>query len=274
VEIQLAVPETHVSADVLDAALEAVTRLDEDMIVKGKAPPLDRVLAAGRVRWQPEPPGAERFDNAAVVFGRGWGDCDDLAPWHAATLRANGIDPEATAFARQSGPGRWHAVVRRSDGSVDDPSIAAGMGQSNGFAPAVTSPMYRPAPGIHGEWVMKPSLAVRRIVGGWEGRADLPWSQSDYAMASLARMPTAATALTGAIVGVRELHAASGFADEEDADALLAVGAFLDGHNAYEIAAVVGDDVMRRAHAIARSVMGAARKIKPLRVPHLAAVSY
>lgn len=272
-DIQLAVPETHVSADVLDAALEAITRLDEDMIARGAAPTFDHVLAQGGVRWRPEPPGAERFDNAAIVTARGWGDCDDLAPWHAATLRVTGADPGATAFARPSGPNRWHAVVRRSDGSVDDPSRAAGMGRLEGAAPPVTSPMYRARPGVHGV-IVKPAIALRRISDGWEARTDLPWSESDYAMSALAQSPVAEQALVGAIDSVCTLHDASGFGHEPSAGALSAVGHLLAGWPPRELASVVGAPTVRRAVQIVRGVMGAAAKIRPLAPPHLAASSF
>ena len=122
--IKIAVPEAHVSPDVVDASLEAVTRLDQQMIESGQVPTFD---SQSKVKWQPEPPGDEHFDNAATVLARGWGDCDDLAPWHAAGLRATGRDPGATARVVPSGPNTYHAIVQRSDGSIDDPSVKAGM---------------------------------------------------------------------------------------------------------------------------------------------------
>lgn len=116
---------------VLDAALESVTRANEGLIARGL--PLFKEAGPGRrFRWKPEPPGDEHFDLGSTVLRRGWGDCDDLAPWHAASLRADGTDPGAEAIVVPSAsgvPGRWHAVVKRSSGAIEDPSIAAGMGQ-------------------------------------------------------------------------------------------------------------------------------------------------
>lgn len=116
---------------VLDAALESVTRANEGLIARGL--PLFSDAGPGkRFRWKPEPPGDEHFDLGSTVLRRGWGDCDDLAPWHAASLRATGDDPSARAIVIPSAsgvPGRWHAVVERSNGSIEDPSLAAGMGQ-------------------------------------------------------------------------------------------------------------------------------------------------
>ena len=64
--IQVAIPEQNVSADILNAALEPVTRLDEQLIKEQRAPTFDRALKMGLVRWQPEPPGGERFDHAEL----------------------------------------------------------------------------------------------------------------------------------------------------------------------------------------------------------------
>src|SRR5262245_39874367 len=98
--VNVAIPEAHVTRPVLDAALEATTRLNEQLLKEGVVPPFRKAVNA--VRWKPEPPGDEHFDHAAVVLGRGWGDCDDLAPWHAASLRATGEDPGAKAFVKKS----------------------------------------------------------------------------------------------------------------------------------------------------------------------------
>lgn len=124
--IKIAVPEAFVSPPVVDAALEAVTRLDEHLIRSGQSPTSRELVKRGAV-WRPEDPGDEHFDHGGTIAQRGWGDCDDWAPLHAATLRASGEDPGAVARVIPSGPSTYHAIVQRSDGSVDDPSIAAGM---------------------------------------------------------------------------------------------------------------------------------------------------
>lgn len=124
--MRVAVPDAHVSPAVIDAALEAVTRLDESMIRSGDSPTSHQAIAAGAV-WRPEPYGEEHFDHGAEIAARGWGDCDDWAPLHAATLRADGTDPGAVARVVPSGPDLYHAIVQRSDGSIEDPSVSAGM---------------------------------------------------------------------------------------------------------------------------------------------------
>ncbi len=124
--IRVSVPDQHADPHVINAVLEGVTRLDESLIRSGESPTSRQLIAAG-AKWRPEPPGDEFFDNGTTIASRGWGDCDDWAPLHAATLRASGEDPGATAIVVPSGPSTYHAIVKRSDGSLDDPSIAAGM---------------------------------------------------------------------------------------------------------------------------------------------------
>ena len=66
----------------------------------------------------------EEFVTAPEVLRRGFGDCDDLGCYRAAELRMQG--EKANAFARRS-PAGWHVVVRRADGSIEDPSARLGM---------------------------------------------------------------------------------------------------------------------------------------------------
>jgi hypothetical protein len=124
--IRIAVPDENISAEVIDPVLEAVTRLNSHMIDSGQTPTSHELLDKGAV-WRPENMGDEHFDHGATIAERGWGDCDDWAPLHAATLRNSGEDPGAVARVVKSGPNTWHALVQRSDGSIEDPSIAAGM---------------------------------------------------------------------------------------------------------------------------------------------------
>lgn len=85
------------------------------------------------VRYQNEPDnGEEEFADIPTVLQRGWGDCDDLAPWRVAELRAAG---EVGASLRltwkllPNGRKLFHVLVRRADGSIEDPSAILGMGQ-------------------------------------------------------------------------------------------------------------------------------------------------
>lgn len=138
--IKIGVPDEHVTAEVIDPALEAVTRLNEHMIRSGQTPTSHELIARG-AKWRPENMGDEHFDHGGTIATRGWGDCDDWAPLHAATLRSSGEDVGAIARVIPSGPNTFHAIVQRSDGTVDDPSIAAGMRPLEGSGHVV---------GVHG----------------------------------------------------------------------------------------------------------------------------
>ncbi len=109
------------SGQAYDAALEGLTRLDETIIEAGKVPPLYETGA----RYKTEP--RETWRHALDVATEKWGDCEDLAAYRAAELRVNGEDPGAAVCTYRTGPKRYHAVVRRGDGTIEDPSAALGM---------------------------------------------------------------------------------------------------------------------------------------------------
>lgn len=262
--IQVAVPEAHVSKPVLDGALEAVTRLNESMLRKGDTPTSDQLIASG-ARWKPEPPGQEHFDHGGVIAARGHGDCDDWAPLHAATLRVTGEDPGATAVVRRSGPQRWHAIVRRSDGTIDDPSLAAGMpGPRNvGIIGAWLPPMHRRVSGVDGTFIAQPHLALRPVhdrqgqVEAWQARADLPWhwrsstaSPDDVAMVSLHQSPVSDQAVVGAVRGAWRLGVESGNAHPDHLRRLAAIADACEGCPWEEIAERYGPE-----HATAAGVV-------------------
>jgi hypothetical protein len=266
VRINVAVPEAHVSAPVLDAALESVTRLNESLLKSGELEPFDPRRPG--VRWRPEPPGDEHFDHGLMVQGRKWGDCDDLAPWRAASLRATGEDPGARAVVRKSGPRRWHAVVRRSNGAIDDPSAAAGMPTRgrHGVRGATQPPMVAGRCGVDGTYLLRPQLAMRPVwdrqhggeIEAWQARTDLPWhslpgnSPTDIAMVSLHASPVSDQALVGAIEGAIALGEASN-TDDEHLDRLRCMSDMLQGASWEECCAEYGRD-----HADAAShVVGA-----------------
>jgi hypothetical protein len=113
----------------LGVGLDALTAWNIEALQEKPLPP---IYQAG-VRYQREPmcrsDGRERLCEewltAHESHARGWGDCDDLGPWLAADLRIAG-DKQAQAIARPS-PAGWHIVVRRGDGSIEDPSAKLGM---------------------------------------------------------------------------------------------------------------------------------------------------
>lgn len=112
---------------VLTAALKGVVAVNrvlmKEAMVGGRlgfAPLYD-----SGVRYVPEPRGSENWQNVADLYRTGRGDCEDLACTRAAELQLQGEDAEAVV--RPSGRGRYHALVLRGDGTVEDPSLALGM---------------------------------------------------------------------------------------------------------------------------------------------------
>lgn len=265
--VNVAIPEAHVSAPVLNAALEATTRLNESLLKSGEVPHFDQVR--NHIRWKPEPPGDEHFDHAKVVLGRKWGDCDDMAPYAAASMRASGEDPGARAIVKKSGPTRWHAVVQRSDGTIRDPSRETGMGQTNGVMGAGLPMMMRPSSvvGEVGTYLIRPQLALRPVrdrsgeVEAWQARADLPWhwlpgkSPADVAMVSLHASPVSSQAVTGACQGLIDLGEANDV-DEEILDRAAAIADAAEGATWEQLADYYGPEHATAAGNIVGSFFG------------------
>lgn len=271
--VQIAIPEEHVSKPVLDGALEAVTRLNEQMLRKGDTPTDEQLIAQG-ARWKPEPPGQEHFDNGAEIAKRGHGDCDDWAPLRAARLRVTGEDPDAVAVVRKSGHKRWHATVIRGDGSEDDPSLDAGMpgparvvGMRGAWVPAMAPPLA----GVNGSFIATPHLAVRPVadrhgqVESWQARADLPWhwhptgSPADLAMVTLHQSPVSDQAIVGALRGAIRLGCVNG-ADPEHLAHLSAVADACNGASWEDLAEVYGPEHADAADAVISGFFGKALK--------------
>lgn len=179
--IRIAVPDRHISPDVLNAALEATTVANQEMLASGDAEPISDGIRMGKVKWKPEPfRDGEHFDLTKTVTERGWGDCDDLAPALAAELRETGKDPGARAVVKKSGPKRWHAVTELSDGRIVDPSAMAGMydyKKKNGDTFVNGPGDY----GITGSSIVgmlstdgEVVVGVKQTSRGWAARCDLP----------------------------------------------------------------------------------------------------
>lgn len=274
--INIAIPEEHVKAPVLNGALEAVTRLNESLLEAGAVPTDEELIAKG-ARWQPEPPGQEHFDHGGIINERGHGDCDDWAPLRAARLRVTGEDPGAKAVVRKSGAKRWHATVIRSDGSEDDPSLDAGMpGRAREVgARGPTLPLMF-APAVHGvgdvgAYVNMPQLALRPVsdrtgnLEAWESRADLPWhyepgdSPEDVAMVALHRSPVSSQSICGAARGAFRLGLING-AHPEQLKRLSAIAEACEGAPWEEIAAEYGAEHANAAAQVVGGFFGKALK--------------
>jgi hypothetical protein len=84
--------------------------------------PLPKLYAAG-VEYREEPNRGrwEEFADPYTVRARGWGDCDDLAIYRIAELLASG-ERASCITRRKIGTLRMHVLVRRGNGSDEDPS--------------------------------------------------------------------------------------------------------------------------------------------------------
>lgn len=245
--IRLSVPEAHVDPYVLDSALEAVTRTDESLIRNGVVPDADEAIKRGVV-WRPEPPGDEHFDPATTVVARGHGDCDDLAPYKAASLRVRGEDPYAVARVVETHPGNYHAVVQRSDGTIDDPSADAGM---YSYVPPVQPQMN---PGAD-----RPHVSFRAVGNVHVARCDVPWQGTRMHISGHGWGHTFEEAVTEAVQGACVVGSSAGAISSDHAERLMALNALLAQCAPREVESVLQAWGRRDATAVVGSIVGALR---------------
>ena len=117
-----AVIHVPASASFYEAAIEGLSLLDEQILTE--APDFPRLYESG-VIYRKE--ARDTWRHADDVLCSGGGDCEDLAAWRVAELRVSGDDPDAYVYVYQSGPHRYHAVVARGSGRIEDPSLILGM---------------------------------------------------------------------------------------------------------------------------------------------------
>lgn len=119
--------QSRVLGHAIRAILEATARIDQFYLQLHHVPP----LYESGVRYMREPPNTtEEFATVPVILARGWGDCDDLAPWRVAELRQLGEKAEVRLQwkkSRRHGGRMYHVVVRRQNGEIEDPSALLGM---------------------------------------------------------------------------------------------------------------------------------------------------
>lgn len=248
--IRLAVPDELDDRDrkaALDAALESVTRTVSGLVRSGAVPPAAGEIKAGRVHWRPEPPGDEHFDLPGTILQRGHGDCDDLAPWHAGSLRAAGIDPGARAIVKKSGPKRWHAIVQRSDGSIEDPSAHAGMGAGVSGAynvVGVAGAIHRPMASDNRMCLAICPSRDPRHPSVWFARLDVPDRLEEWDWSSMAADDNPRRAILRAVKTARTV--AGDEMDRDDEARLAAVNDLVLGADPQDVAdeldALMGED--------------------------------
>ena len=117
--VTLAAPATGAY---LAALAEGLTGLNIALMrasAEGGAP-LPLLYESGVV-YRREPRGEERWLTAPELLARGAGDCEDLSAYRAAELRHLDGEPAVVEVIRNR-RGSFHAVVRRADGALEDPS--------------------------------------------------------------------------------------------------------------------------------------------------------
>lgn len=146
-----------------EAALEGLARLGEAVY---RDDPTAPSIYDGGVRYRREP--RETWRHARQVLTEGWGDCEDLAAARVGELRARGIDPAARVEVYYSAPRVAHAVVRRGDGRIEDPSRRLGMGDRT------TSESEWEEIGTDASGATEVSWTVDRTPSGWRGVVRVP----------------------------------------------------------------------------------------------------
>lgn len=118
--------EVPASPGTYSAALEGLTGVDE--VLMRRDPSIPPLYSTG-AQWQVKEgdPSESRWRYPYDVVGEGWGDCQDLSAYRAAELRVTGEDPAARVRVYPTGPNRYHAVVERGNGLIEDPSVILGM---------------------------------------------------------------------------------------------------------------------------------------------------
>jgi hypothetical protein len=110
------------SAETFDAALEGLTEVNE--VILHAHPELPALYDSG-VRYKVFP--YDTWKNAIDINRERVGDCEGLSGWRAAELRVSGEDPAARIATYKTGRHKYHAVVLRGSGIIEDPSRVLGM---------------------------------------------------------------------------------------------------------------------------------------------------
>ncbi len=111
---------------VLELLLEALIEADIEYL---RVCPSTPSLYESGVVYEEEPGERDNWQDIPETLGLGNGDCEDLGCWRIAELRFR-AEEHATPFItwREVGDRTvYHIAVRRSDGTVEDPSRLLGM---------------------------------------------------------------------------------------------------------------------------------------------------
>jgi hypothetical protein len=103
----------------LEAAVEGLTAINCVLLnALGESAP--RLYTSG-VRYRQ--PGKTEWHTVADLYDLLTGDCKDLVAARCAELRVFESEPATPCVYLTSREGRYHAVVRRADGTIEDPSL-------------------------------------------------------------------------------------------------------------------------------------------------------
>ena len=82
------------------------------------------------VEYEREPPGQEEWQTIPALLKSRAGDCEDLAAWRVAELQVKGEPARIITKTKRLETGKLliHVLVRRGDGTIEDPSMMLGMG--------------------------------------------------------------------------------------------------------------------------------------------------
>lgn len=116
------------------AALEGLTALNEYIL---RANPQTPRLYESGVRYTKD--STDTWRDLTKVLATKSGDCEALSTWRTAELRVSGEDPNASVVVYKTGPTKFHAIVLRGDGSLEDPSVELGMKPPSGLLDAYAS---------------------------------------------------------------------------------------------------------------------------------------
>ena len=111
------------TSEAIAVCLAALTRWN---VVIMRVQDFPRLYASG-VRYRVEK--GEDWRDACEVIARGQGDCEDLACYRAAELQCTGEPAQAIPIevGRDGDRREFHVVVRRANGTIEDPSAVLGM---------------------------------------------------------------------------------------------------------------------------------------------------
>lgn len=120
--------------------IEALVKVNQRWLKQhpiGTGPQYTPPFYESGVIYRPEK--TEEWRDIPTVLKAGWGDCEDLAAWRIAELRHMGQQAwPHIRWREKDGRTIYHALVKRADGRIEDPSSARGMANH----PIVNHPVF------------------------------------------------------------------------------------------------------------------------------------